>query len=110
MRDQTDEIGTADQCPAWCRRTHVVGLPADDQHHASTPRRVALVTGTPTLDSDELAVATAAIVRLVRRTHSDLTWVEVVSEEGRSVRLVVTLDSARPLLAILRELLTLASE
>jgi hypothetical protein len=107
MRDQTDEIGKADQCPAWCRRTHVVGQPADDQHHASTPRRVALVTGTPTLDSDELAVATAAIVR---RTHSDLTWMEVVSEEGRSVRLVVTLDSARPLLAILRELLALASE
>jgi hypothetical protein len=109
MHDQTDETGAADGCPAWCRRTHVAGLPADDQHHASAPRRVALVTGAPTLDPDELAMASAVIVRLVRRTHSDLTWVEVVSEEGRGVRLVATLDSARPLLAVLQELVTSAS-
>jgi len=109
MHDQTDETGAADGCPSWCRRTHDVGLAADDQHHASAPRRVALVTGVPALHPDELAVATAVIVRLIRRTHSDLTWVEVVSEEGRDVRLVATLDSARPLLAALQELVTSAS-
>jgi hypothetical protein len=109
MHDQTDETRARDACPSWCRRTHAAGLPADDQHHASAPRRVALVAGTPTLEPDELAVATAVIARLVRRTHSDVTWLEVVSEEGRDVRLVATLDTLRPLLAALQDLLSLSS-
>jgi hypothetical protein len=109
MHDQTDETGAHDACPTWCRRAHADDLPADDQHHASAPRRVVLVTGAPTLDPDDLADATPVIVRLVRRTHSELTWLEVVSEEGHGVRLVATLDTARPLLAVLRELLSLAS-
>ncbi len=109
MHDQTDDTPASRTCPAWCRSTHVAGLPADDQHHASGSRRVALVTGAPTLDPDELALATAVLVRLVRRTDSDQTWLEVVSEEGRDVRLVATLDSAHRLVPILRELLALAS-
>jgi hypothetical protein len=68
-----------------------------------------MVTGTPALDRDDLAVADAVIVRLLRPTHSDVTWLEVVSEEGRSVRLISTLDSTRRLLAVLHELVSAAS-
>lgn len=108
MQDHTDETAALDSCPPWCGREHLPGLHPDDQHHASRPRRVALVTGHPVLDPDDLAVAGAVVARLFRRTHSDLTWVEVVSEEGRDIRLVATLDSAHRLLAVLQELLSSA--
>src|SRR3954447_87551 len=109
MHDHTDDTTAREECPPWCRRSHRPGLHADDQHHVSAPRRIALVTGDPALDSDDLAVAGAAVARLIRRTSSDLTWVEVVSEEGRDVRVVVTLDSARRLLAVLHELVRLGA-
>jgi hypothetical protein len=65
-----------------------------------------VVTGDPLLDPDDLADAGAVVARLFRRTHSELTWLEVVSEEGREVRLVATLDSARRLLGVLQDLLS----
>jgi hypothetical protein len=57
------------------------------------------------LEPDDQAHPTSAVVRLLRRTGSDLTWIEVVSEEGPEVRLVVTTESARRLMATLRRLL-----
>lgn len=110
MQDHTDDTAAAAACPPWCDRDHRPGLHPDDQHHASRPRRVPLITGHPVLDPDELAVPGAVVARLVRRTQSDLTWLEIVSEEGRDLRLVTTLDSARRLLTVLRELLSAASE
>ena len=104
MHDHTDDTAARQGCPPWCRRSHRPGVHADDQHHVSRPRRIPLVTGDPALDSDDLAVAGAVVARLIQRSNSDLTWIEVVSEEGRDVRMVVTLDSARRLLAILQEL------
>jgi hypothetical protein len=95
-------------CPAWCRRAHDDRLHPDDQHHHSAVRRVGVVTGHPAVESDDLAVACAVVARLVRRTDSALTWVELVSEEGRAVRLVVTLESALQVRAVLAELLAAA--
>jgi hypothetical protein len=106
MQDHADDDNATHACPPWCGRDHRPGLHPDDQHHASAPRRVPLVTGNPALDRDDLAVADAVIVRLLRPTDSAVTWLEVVSEEGRRVRLVSTLDSARRLLAVLHELLS----
>ena len=65
-----------------------------------------VVAGDPALDPDHLAVPEAVVARLVRRTHSDLTWLEVRSEESRDVRLVITVDSARRLLPALQRLVT----
>ena len=48
------------------------------------------------------------VARLVRRTDSEQTWLELVSEEGGQVRLVVTLESALRLRAVLGELLAVA--
>jgi hypothetical protein len=110
MQDHTDDAAATRACPPWCGRDHRPGLHPDDQHHASLPRRVPLVTGRPVLDPDDLAVSGAVVARLVRRTQSDVTWLEVVSEEGRDLRMVTTLDSARRLLAVLRELVSAASE
>jgi hypothetical protein len=106
MHDQTDDAATSHSCPPWCGRDHLPGLHPDDQHHASRARRVPVVTGDPALDPDDLAVAEAVVVRLVRRTDSDLTWLEVVSEEGRDVRMVIALESARRLIAVLLELVS----
>jgi hypothetical protein len=108
MQDHTDDTAARHSCPPWCERDHLPGLHPDDRHHASPSRRVVLVTGDPVLDPDDLAVADAVVARLFRRTHSELTWLEVVSEEGRDVRIVTTLDSARRLLAILDELVSTA--
>jgi hypothetical protein len=110
MHDHTDDAAVSHPCPAWCRRSHRPRSHPDDQHHASLPRHSAVLTGDPTLDPDDLATPSAVVGRLVRRTHSDLTWVEILSEEGRDVRLVVTVDSARRLLALLHELLAAADD
>jgi hypothetical protein len=109
MRDHIDDMSEDRQCPPWCGREHPPGRHPDDQHHTSTPRRIAVVSGDPALDPDDLAVAGAVAARLVRRTHSDVTWLEVVSEEGRAIRMVTTLDSARRLLAALEALVSAAS-
>jgi hypothetical protein len=105
MQHHTDDARASHACPAWCRRTHQAGAHPDDQHHASRPRHAVVLTGSPMLDPDDLATPSPVVGRLVRRTHSDLTWVEVLSEEGRDLRLVVTVDSARRLITLLQELL-----
>jgi hypothetical protein len=97
--------GSGMSCPTWCGRAHGAGDHPDDRHHTSPPRLVALVTGNPVLEPDDHAHAVSAVLRLVRRTESGLTWVEVVSEEGQEVRLVVTTESARRLVTTLHGLL-----
>jgi hypothetical protein len=109
MQDHTDDTTDLRGCPTWCTRAHESGLHPDDQHHASVALRVPLVAGRPAIEPDDLAVPDAVVVRLVRRTHSDLTWLEVRSEEGGGVRLVTTLDSARRLLTVLRRLVAEAT-
>lgn len=103
-----EEPDPTPRCPGWCRRTHDLLLHPDDQHHQGALRRVAVVTGHPTLEPDDLAVPSPVVARLVRRTDSDQTWVELLSEEGPEVRLVVTLESAVRLNALLGELVAAA--
>ena len=107
MRDHA-EAEAGPSCPAWCRRAHVAELHPDDQHHASSVRRAAVVAGDPLLEADDLATPCSVVARLLRRTDSDQTWVEMVSEEGREVRMVVTLESAQRLRAVLGHLLAIA--
>jgi len=108
MRDH-DDSEPAPGCPPWCRGVHQDLLHPDDQHHRSAVRRIGVVTGRPTLEPDDLAVPSAVLARLVRRTDSEQTWVELVSDEGRDVRLVVTLESAVRLRAVLHELVATAT-
>jgi hypothetical protein len=58
------------------------------------------------LEPDDRAHPVSVAARLVRRVGSDVTWLEVVSEEGREVRLVVTTESARRLVAVVSRLLS----
>lgn len=103
-----EETETGRACPAWCRTTHAAGLHPEDQHHRSDVRHVALIAGNPLLEPDDLAVGCIAIARLVRRTDAEQTWVELVSDEGDEIRLVVTLESALRLRGALGELLATA--
>lgn len=103
-----DDDADRDSCQVWCRRLHAEDDHSDDRHHQSEAEHAAVLTGSPTLEPDEFAYPVSTVVRLVRRTFSDLTWLEVVSEEGPEVRLVVTTDSARRLLATLGRVLDLA--
>jgi hypothetical protein len=96
------------RCPAWCRRDHDARLHPDDQHHQGEARRIGVITGRPALEPDHLAVPCPVVGRLLRRTDSEQTWVELVSEEGHDVRLVVTLESAARLRAVLDELVATA--
>lgn len=105
-----EELEPRPQCPAWCRRTHDARLHPDDQHHQSAVRRVAVVTGHPTLEAADLAVPCSVVGRLVRRTDSEQTWVELLSEEGREIRVIVTLESASRLAAVLGGLLVAAEQ
>ncbi|MGC4109185.1 MAG: hypothetical protein QM747_01890 [Nocardioides sp.] len=94
-----------DPCPPWCRRTHATGDHPDDQHHQSSAQLVAVVAGNPVLEPDDQARPISAVLRLVRRRGSETTWVEVVSDEGSEVRLIVTSESARRLVRSLGHLL-----
>jgi hypothetical protein len=107
MPNHIDDTGERSACPDWCCSSHSPTLHVDDRHHHSRPRRVVVITGAPTLEPDDDAHPAAVIARLVRRVDSDLTWLEVLAEEGRDVRLVLTIDSGRRLLAVLH---TLADE
>jgi hypothetical protein len=97
-----------DACPPWCQRIHAHDDHPDDRHHQSPADLVAVVTGNPMLEPDDLSRPASVAVRLVRRTGSDVTWVEAVSEEGPEVRLVITAESARRLVTTLHRLLALA--
>jgi hypothetical protein len=108
MQDRTDDAEASHTCPGWCRRPHPPGAHPEDGHHASTPRHAVVLTGDPMLEPDDRATASAIVGRLARRADSGLTWLEVLSEEGRDVRLVVTVDSAHRLCALLEELLGMA--
>jgi hypothetical protein len=110
MQNHTEDARSSHACPAWCRRSHRPGAHPDDQHHTSRPRHAVLLTGDPVFDPDDLTTASAVVGRLVRRTHSDQTWVEILSEEGRDVRLVVTVDSARRLMSLLGQLVATADD
>jgi hypothetical protein len=109
MQGHTDDAEAHRRCPPWCARDHRPGLHAEDQHHAGRSRRVAVVTGNPALDGEDLATAGAVLARLVRRTDSEVTWLEVVSEEGRDVRMVVTSESAQRLIGVLQEVVSEAT-
>jgi len=108
MQKHTDDTGVRHTCPTWCCRSHRPGTHPDDEHHASLPRHSVVLTGDPMLQPDDLTAASAIVGRLTRRTDSELTWLEVLSEEGRDVRLVVTVDSAHRLCALLQDLLLAA--
>jgi hypothetical protein len=92
-------------CPPWCRRVHTDEDHLEDSHHQSAAALVAVVTGSPMFEPDDHARPASAVARLVRRAGSELTWVEVVSEEGPDLRLVVTAESARQLVTTLQHLL-----
>jgi hypothetical protein len=94
-----------DPCPSWCRGAHAVDDHPEDRHHQSRVHLVPVVTGHPTLETDDRAVPVVVALRLVRRVGSTLTWVEIVSEEGSQVRLVLTEESARHLLTTAGDLL-----
>jgi hypothetical protein len=101
-------LGPDDACPLWCRRDHTEGDHPEDRHHQSPARLVAVVTGQPMLDPDDQARPVSAVIRLVRRQGSETTWLELVSEEGPEVRLVVTTESARRLVRDVQRLLSTA--
>ena len=107
MRDHEDAEPKS-ACPTWCRRAHAAQPHPDDRHHAGAVRRAAVVAGHPLLEPDDLASPCSVVARLLRRADSDQTWVEMVSEEGRDVWMVVTLESARRLLTVLGDLLATA--
>jgi hypothetical protein len=109
MREHED-VEPRPDCPGWCRRDHAAPSHPDDQHHHSDVRRAVTVVGRPLLEPDDLAAPCVVLARLLRRTDSEQTWVELVSEEGREVRMVVTLESARRLQVVLGHLLDIAVE
>jgi len=86
-------------CPVWCRRDHRRDDRADDLLHQSGPAFVAVVRGDPRFGPDEDASADAVVLRLVQRRDSTTVWLEACSEEGRSVHLLVSAESARRLAA-----------
>jgi hypothetical protein len=54
-------------------------------------------------------VAGSVVGRLVQRLDSTELWVEVTGEEDREVRIAITTESARRLVAVLDSLLAMSS-
>ena len=93
-------------CPPWCRRDHHPGDHLDDLLHQSAPAIVAVVHGDPRFGVDDDVRTDLAVLRLAQRDGSDEVWLEASSEEGRSLHLLVSADSARRLAAAMAALLT----
>jgi hypothetical protein len=96
----------AQPCPRWCRRDHPPGDGADDLLHQSSPAFVAVVHGDPRFGPDDDAQADAVVLRLAQRSGSTTVWLEASSEEGRSLHLLVSAESARRLAGAMATLLT----
>jgi hypothetical protein len=92
-------------CPPWCRRDHRPGDRADDRLHQSHPAFVAVVHGDPRFARDEVARADSVVLRLVQRADSSGVWLEASSEEGPSLHLLVSAESAGRLAAAILTLL-----
>ena len=95
----------APACPAWCRRDHDPADRPDDLLHQSSPAFVAVVRADPRFGADDDARADSVVLRLVQRTDSSTVWLEASSEEGRSLHLLVSAESARRLAAAMTALL-----
>ena len=116
-----DGAGT---CPTWCRRDHRPGGHAEDLLHQSRPAFVAVVHGEvgfgPPRDTDpdtdrdadrdidrdidRDSWADAVVLRLVQRARSSTVWLEASSEEGRSLHLLISAESAGRLAAAMAAL------
>jgi hypothetical protein len=92
-------------CPQWCRRDHRPGDRADDELHQSSPAFVPVVHGDPRFDRDEEAWADDVVLRLVQRAGSSAVWLDASSEEGSSLHLLVSAESAGRLAAAMIALL-----
>lgn len=95
------------RCPDWCRRTHAPSDHTDDRLHASGPVFVPVVSGDPRFGRDDGLGADALVLRVIQRPGSPTAWIEAVPEEGRSLHLLVTAESARRIADAMAELLTL---
>jgi hypothetical protein len=92
-------------CPQWCQRDHRPGDCIDDVLHQSSPAFVAVVHGDPRFGPDQDASADAVVLRLVQRVGSSAVWLEASSEEGPSLHLLVSAESAGRLAAAMVSLL-----
>ena len=107
---RNDEPTASGGCPPWCVRRHTSQDHPEDRLHQSPPRHAVLVTGRPWLahdarHPDDLGQASPVVARLVQQAGSRATWLEVTSEEDGAVRLAVTPESGRRLVAVLESLL-----
>jgi hypothetical protein len=96
-------------CPSWCRRDHPPDAAADrageDRLHQSAPAFVAVVNGDPRFGPDEHPSPDAVVLRLVQRDGSPTVWLEAASEEGRTLHVLVSAESARRLASAMTALL-----
>lgn len=106
MRESPQQCGDQTRgCPQWCRRVHRPGDRADDLLHQSDPAFVAVVHGDPRFGPDQEAWADDVVLRLVQRAGSPTVWLEASSEEGPSLHLLVSAESAGRLAAAMASLL-----
>jgi hypothetical protein len=106
VRDTPQRCGEeSTACPRWCRRDHRPGDRTDDLLHQSSPAFVALVHGDPRFGPDQDAWADTVVLRLVQRVGSPGVWLEASSEEGPSLHLMVSAESAGRLAAAMTTLL-----
>ena len=92
-------------CPPWCRRDHHPDDRPDDLLHQSGPAFVAVIHGDPRFGPDDDAWPDRVVLRLAQRVGSTAVWLEASSEEGRSLHLLVTAESARRLADAMADLL-----
>ena len=98
--------GEAPGCPHWCRRDHHPDDQPDDRLHQSGPAFVAVIHGDPRFAADDDAWTETVVLRLAQRIGTTAVWLEASSEEGRSLHLLVTAESARRLASAMTDLLT----
>jgi hypothetical protein len=104
-RQQRDDQDLA--CPHWCRRDHHPDDRPDDLIHQSSPAFAAVIHGDPRFGPEDHAWPDSVVLRLAQRVGSSAVWLQASSEEGRSVHLLVSAESARRLADAIADLLAM---
>lgn len=89
-----------EHCPTWCVRDHRESDHVEDRYHQDEPAFLPVVTGTtdavPVTSSLE---AVELVVRRGRHVGDQVTWVAVEAVDHPRPRLLLTVESARTLVA-----------
>ncbi|WP_244931802.1 hypothetical protein [Nocardioides sp. W7] len=91
-------------CPPWCVREHREDDHPEDRYHQSQASHLPVVAGsTDTIPMTDSLEAVDVVVRRGRHLGEVVEWLAIESDDLRSLRLLLTVESATALTSALAD-------